>query len=759
MYIKQEVPHDGLTKSKSVLEYAQEYAAKGFSIIPIIRDDSKKPAIPWKEYQQRKPTEKELTEWFGNGSNYNIGIVTGHVSGVDVVDLDNQEAIQYVKAKNFPNTPLVKTGNGYHLYYKHKEGTRCFTKENTPLPGIDFRGEGGYVVAPPSLHENGNQYQWNVDDIPFADLPTEILRYAIKGYNDPDQRDLGRTTYNLKAIRTPVQDLLEGVSEGGRNSAATRVTGILLNKTNDPEFTFHVVEMWNRLNKPPLSELELETTVQSIINKRCNEEESWPEIIPLDKNNELPQFPIEALPEAGRKMVEKVAEVNQIDIGLAASIYLSVLASCLSKKANVDLETHREPLNLYICSIADSGERKSSTMSALTKPLFNYQTEKQEESLDNIISTSNAVKLSKDRIKVLRKGLSSLEQGDEYEEISNELYRETCFVRDNETLTTPEYIVDDITSEALGIALKQNNERLAIISAEGGIFRVMAGLYNEKGFNIDLYLKGHCGDPCSFKRVSRDTIHLDSPAITIGLAVQPDVIQEIGSNKAFEGRGLLARFLYCQTNPQAGSRKRQREVIPKDLIKEYEDHIMDLAKSLLTDNPSDLKLNTKAQLSWDQFYNEIEKQLGPGGSLHDMKSWGSKLPGAVARIAGLLHIAKHGYKEIMESINAGTVCYAIMIGNYYLKHAKSVFINMKEDPAVESARKILEYIKTHNPGRFNAREVQQNKNAFKSIKDVLPGLEVLIEHGYIRETKKENKNMGRPKAAVFEVNLKIIKNY
>ncbi|MCP3683830.1 MAG: DUF3987 domain-containing protein [bacterium] len=748
----------GVPKKGTTIDYARYYLDQGFSVIPL-KPNGKTPAIEkWKKYQTELPTQEELTEWFGNGKNYNIGIVTGHASGVNVVDLDNKDAIEYVKTKVFPKTPIVQTSKGYHLYYKHKEGARCFNKENVPLPGIDFRGEGGYAVAPPSLHESGIQYEWKVDDIPFAELPAEILKYAVKGYTDPDQGTSDRKTYNLRDIKTPVQDLFEGVSEGGRNSACTRIAGFFLNKTNDPEFTFHVVEMWNRLNKPPLSELELETTVRSIVNKHLNEQEAWPKIIPLDRSNDLPQFPIEALPETGRKMVEKVAEVNQIDIGLAASIYMSVLASCLSKKANVDLETHKEPLNLYICSIADSGERKSSTMSVLTKPLFKYQTEKQEESLDHIISASNSVKLSKDRIKVLRKKLSNLEQGDEYEETSEELNQEAFFVRDNETLTTPEFIVDDITSEALGIALKQNNERLAIISAEGGIFRVMAGLYNEKGFNIDLYLKGHCGDPCSFKRVTRDTIHLDSPAITIGLAVQPDVIQEIGSNKAFEGRGLLARFLYCQTNPQAGSRKRQREVISEDLIKEYEDHIMDLAKSLLTDSPSDLKLNTKAQLFWDHFYNEVEKQLGSNGALHDMKSWGSKLPGAVARIAGLLHIAKHGYKEIMESINAGTVCYAIMIGNYYLKHAKSVFINMKEDPAVESARKILEYIKTHNPGRFNAREVQQNKNAFKSIKDVLPGLEVLIEHGYIRQTEKENKSMGRPKATVFEVNPKIINN-
>ena len=159
---------------KNNLEWAKWYVAKGFSIIPI-RPEDKKPAIEtWKIYQKHKPTEDNLKIWFGNGSQNNIGIVTGKASGIAVVDLDSNRAVEYAKTQNFPPTPLVKTGKGYHLYYSYKEGVRNFQKRDD-LPDIDLRGDGGCVVAPPSIHSSGKQYQWvegkGLDDLPFAELP------------------------------------------------------------------------------------------------------------------------------------------------------------------------------------------------------------------------------------------------------------------------------------------------------------------------------------------------------------------------------------------------------------------------------------------------------------------------------------------------------------------------------------------------------------------------------------------------------------
>lgn len=93
---------------KTTLDYAQWYVSKGFSIIPLKPRD-KNPAInTWKVFQTHRPTDDNLKTWFGNGSRNNIGIVTGAISGLAVIDLDSQGAVEFAKKNNFPQTVLVE---------------------------------------------------------------------------------------------------------------------------------------------------------------------------------------------------------------------------------------------------------------------------------------------------------------------------------------------------------------------------------------------------------------------------------------------------------------------------------------------------------------------------------------------------------------------------------------------------------------------------------------------------------------------------
>lgn len=242
-----------MTKPKTTLDYAKMYLNKGFSIIPLKPKD-KRPAIPsWKEYQHRRPTDEELVKWFGNESQNNIGIVTGAISRLAVVDLDSKEAVEFAKENDFPLTPLVKTGKdyGYHAYYKYREGVRNFQKRDD-LPGIDLRGDGGYVVAPPSIHPSGHQYQWvdgkGLDNIPLADLPETIL---VKNPQD----------------KTSLRELYKGVERGGRNDSLARLTGSWVNDGLTFKECLEMAFLWNSKNDPPLPEKEVEATVKSIFER------------------------------------------------------------------------------------------------------------------------------------------------------------------------------------------------------------------------------------------------------------------------------------------------------------------------------------------------------------------------------------------------------------------------------------------------------------------------------------------------------------
>lgn len=325
-------------------------------------------------------------------------------------------------------------------------------------------------------------------------------------------------------------------------------------------------------------------------------------------------------------------------------------------------------------------------------------------------------------------------------------------IDENPIPVSPTFIVDDVTAEKLGICMEENNECLGIFSAEGGPFSNMAGKYNNKDGNFDLHLKAHPGDPWSCHRVGREPRTMQSPALTICTTIQSQIVDEIGKNPQFTGRGLVARFLFSKGISQVGYRARQTKSIPENLADTYNKHICSLMDIPLT--PRTFKLTKEAQALWDEFYNETEKEMRPGGSLEGLQDWGSKLPGAVARIAGLLHFAEHGAAAETLPISVTSVTASCRIGAYYSGHAIATFGMMREDPRMKAAKQILDYILRHKPENFKGRDVIHHTN-LKTMDDILPGMNILMERGYIREVKAIYSGTGRPVAESYDVNPKL----
>lgn len=261
-----------------IQQAALEYLKRGFSVIPLHgpnepRNETpdkrgKRPPIPWKEYQIKRPSEAAIQEWFDNGNNYNMGIVTGALSGITIVDFDTSEAVQLAKDRNFPPTPTVKTGKGFHAYCRYREGHRNFQKR-ADLPGIDLRGEGGYAVAPPSIHASGKQYEWmpgrSLGDVELAEVPEWILATATDG--------------------KPTLEQLHKPTTGDRNQSLARLTGIWINQ--NPGINLDgVIEMglaWNGGIPSQLPEKEVITTVKSIWQKH-QRDKAIPTLCPTEES-------------------------------------------------------------------------------------------------------------------------------------------------------------------------------------------------------------------------------------------------------------------------------------------------------------------------------------------------------------------------------------------------------------------------------------------------------------------------------------------
>ncbi|MFA7205657.1 MAG: DnaB-like helicase C-terminal domain-containing protein [Saccharofermentanales bacterium] len=213
---------------------------KGISVIPIRPD--KKPYIAWKEYTERIATEDEITKWWQDYPDANLGIVTGKISNLTVVDVEEGGLIDYL-----PETLTVATGGGgFHLYYRYSDKFKNAVRIRDLT---DIRNDSGYVIAPPSIHKSGKQYTYHskkaISQFPEHLFLTEIIKQRKNDWNV----------------------LLKGVSSGNRNQVAAKICGLILTKTpfNMWEYVaWPAVRDWNQHNKPPLPEDELRATFDSI---------------------------------------------------------------------------------------------------------------------------------------------------------------------------------------------------------------------------------------------------------------------------------------------------------------------------------------------------------------------------------------------------------------------------------------------------------------------------------------------------------------
>ena len=235
----------------SMLDAALEYAARGWAVIPL-RPRGKEPIIR-RGSKEATTDEDQIRKWWGSHPQANIGICTGSISGLVVVDLDGAGALGVAEAAGIASADSLQaiTGReegGRHVYYS--TGGRDVRNRAKMLPGVDVRGEGGYVVAPPSIHPSGAVYEWDNDE-PLEPMPQALV-------------DL------LAAKRPPALGGGGGVSvgtitEGSRNDqlfrwgCAKRAAG-----ADDDEVAMLVAGRNARDCKPPLSDDEVRQIVESV---------------------------------------------------------------------------------------------------------------------------------------------------------------------------------------------------------------------------------------------------------------------------------------------------------------------------------------------------------------------------------------------------------------------------------------------------------------------------------------------------------------
>lgn len=246
---------------------------QGFSVIPLRRD--KKPLLVWQEFQTRLPSDEELEDWFlRRWPDANLGIVTGALSGLVVVDADGEAGLAWIK-QHLPVTGVyVRTGRGWHAYFRHPGGN--VRNRGRIAPEVDIRADGGYVVAPPSLHACGTAYAWlftpglgGWDDLELYRLKEVDVSLAGIVRSGAESRVSGGglssplgPPFDLSGVDTLLD--AEPVEQGRRNVTLARLAGRWFAQGMDAETCLLAALGWNSTLPQPLDSKEVRRTVESI---------------------------------------------------------------------------------------------------------------------------------------------------------------------------------------------------------------------------------------------------------------------------------------------------------------------------------------------------------------------------------------------------------------------------------------------------------------------------------------------------------------
>jgi len=412
-----------------------------------------------------------------------------------------------------------------------------------------------------------------------------------------------------------------------------------------------------------------------------------------------------------------------------------------------------------------SGSRKSAVFAAIMAPVEEVEAQHVKEKAPEINEQQTKLEIYEGRLRKAQRAAANAKDED-LDLLTADALQAAQDFASIKVPAQPRLLADDASPERLATLLRDQGGRMALASPEGDVFDMMAGRYSQGVPNLGVYLKGHAGDTLRVDRVGRSSEYVKRPAITLALAVQPDVLRGLGNHPTFRGRGLLGRLLYSLPEILLGHRKDDADPVPSVVKATYAKNVKKLLNMLPDEpipgesiEPKILRMDGDAQRKMREFVAWIEPQLAEFGELGAMTDWAGKLAGAVARIAGVLHCMEcvskgaGGGKPWDENISADTVERAVKIGRYLIPHARAAYAEMGTDPMVEEAKHVLRWIERKGVETFTKREAfEGTKGRFRRVTALEPALDLLVAHGYVREAESpERKRPGRKPSVRYEV--------
>lgn len=743
------------------------YAARGWPVFPC---SGKKPRTD-NGLHGATTDPAQIREWWKKWPNANIAIATGLVSGVYVVDEDEGGA-PTIAALDLPETLTVKTANGRHLYFKRPDGDRWQNSTKKLGPGVDTRGDGGYVLAPPSIHpETKKVYEWVNETADLAALPESVLARLRPPPPRPAPVFVPRpdtpSSYGDKALSSECEKVAHA-SEGERNHTLNTAAYSLGQLVGGGVLSESAVraELTSAAQSCGLDDAEIKQTLASGLKagksnprypperpappstKRIekpkhegadiDDPEAWP--IPAEIESigaPAPRFPVDALPKFLADFVDDTADRMQAPPEYVAFPALVALAGAIGK--GVRLRPKRcdpwsVPAILWATNIGRPGSLKSPTQKEALRPLGGVEAKWVEEDKGKI-----------DEWQKLEEANKAKDDADQ-EDIG-------------EKPNMRRLIVNNATVEVLSELLAKSPRGLTLVSDELSGWLENMGRYN-KGSDVQFYLSAYDGEGGTVDRLGRGTTFVRDAHLNVVGGIQPEVVRAFFEGRANDGLldrfGLMAfpdmraDFRLVDRWPNSAALAAYRETVVALAHTTWRDHFRLGDGSEHTDECCYVRFAADAQELWNAWYTQHNKSKAQWSATPEAGMM-AKAEGLVARLALVMHLGSVAAREQgrIGEISRDTLTSALRLFHEYLRPTwRRLFhvfgASLAEDSARKIAARILEKkMATIRPGDITRLEWK----GVHSRKDVLDAFAILVDADWIAKPDNKSKGRGRPSAS------------
>lgn len=463
------------------------------------------------------------------------------------------------------------------------------------------------------------------------------------------------------------------------------------------------------------------------------------------------KYPLSALPGIIGGAVREVVDIVKCPPALAASSALSVLSVAGQGLANV--QPHRKlspsPLSLYLLSIGESGERKTTADRFFSDVLDKWASNKQAEIEPEVIRSRAQISAWENEVAGIKDAIKQAgrKQEDTRELTEKLVLAEQCKPKGS---YTPKMVFADATPQAIGNDLVHKWPSAGILSGEAGI---VFGGHGMKADNIMSNLgflntawEGGC-IPVA-RKGEGGSYDVRDVRLSMGLAVQPEVIRSFydTNGEIARGSGFAARFLLAWPESTQGT----RHLTMEELTSEPGKNALNLFYSKLhevleqqysngqggkLENLPTLQLSRGALEVWMEYFNDVESELMPGGEMERHRDIASKSADNAARLAGLFHIFNGG--DVHDTIQPDIMEAAASLAGWHLYEAKRFFDEIAVPVDLSNALRLddwlVQYCRSHYTSQIGKREARQlAPNRLRSIQELDKALEELAEHNRIR---------------------------